>query len=45
MTRANGRPAVKLSDNPTKAMGPPDEIARYKKTFEVGAQEARPALV
>ncbi len=42
---ANGRPTVKLSDNPTKAMGPPDEIARYKKTFEVGAQEARPALV
>jgi nicotinate phosphoribosyltransferase len=42
---ANGHPAVKLSDNPTKAMGPPAEIARYKRIFEVGAQEARPALV
>ncbi|MEM0943104.1 MAG: nicotinate phosphoribosyltransferase [Pseudomonadota bacterium] len=42
---ANGRPTVKLSDNPTKAMGPADEIARYKRVFEVGAQEARPVLV
>jgi nicotinate phosphoribosyltransferase len=42
---ANGHAAVKLSDNPTKAMGPPAEIARYKRIFEVGAQEARPALV
>lgn len=36
---ANGRPTVKLSDNPEKAMGPPDEIARYKRVFEVGEQE------
>lgn len=36
---ANGRPTVKLSDNPAKAMGPPDEIARYKRVFGVGAQE------
>lgn len=42
---ANGRPAVKLSDNPTKAMGPAAEIARYKRVFEVGEQVARQAVV
>lgn len=37
VTGANGRPAVKLSDNLTKATGPADEIARYKRVFgEVG---------
>ncbi|SNX69650.1 nicotinate phosphoribosyltransferase [Cereibacter ovatus] len=35
---ANGRPTVKLSDNPLKAMGPADEIARYKRVFGVGEQ-------
>jgi nicotinate phosphoribosyltransferase len=33
VTRANGRPAVKLSDNPGKALGEPDEIARYLRVF------------
>jgi len=42
---ANDAPTVKLSDNPAKAMGPPDEIARYKRVFGVGAQEAQPVLV
>ncbi|MEM9045738.1 MAG: nicotinate phosphoribosyltransferase [Pseudomonadota bacterium] len=42
---ANGRATVKLSDNPTKAMGPAEEIARYKQVFGVGAQEAREVLV
>ena len=36
---ANGRPTVKLSDNPRKAMGPAEEVARYKRVFSVGAQE------
>ncbi|SHF11040.1 nicotinate phosphoribosyltransferase [Loktanella atrilutea] len=36
---ADGRPTVKLSDNPNKAMGPAAEIARYKRVFGVGAQE------
>ncbi|SFR33552.1 nicotinate phosphoribosyltransferase [Litoreibacter janthinus] len=36
---ANGRPTVKLSDNPRKAMGPADEIERYKRVFGVGDQE------
>ncbi|MDP4034493.1 MAG: nicotinate phosphoribosyltransferase [Pseudorhodobacter sp.] len=35
---ANGRPTVKLSDNPNKAMGPADEIARYKRVFGIGEQ-------
>ncbi|WP_029348954.1 nicotinate phosphoribosyltransferase [Bosea sp. 117] len=42
---ANGRPTVKLSDNPTKAMGPPEEIERYKRVFGVGAQQERAVLV
>lgn len=42
---ANGRPTVKLSDNPSKAMGPADEIARYKRVFGVGEQVARDVLV
>jgi nicotinate phosphoribosyltransferase len=28
-----GRPAVKLSDNPAKFLGPADEIARYERVF------------
>ena len=42
---ANGRPTVKLSDNPLKAMGPAEEIARYKRVFGVGAQAAREVQV
>jgi nicotinate phosphoribosyltransferase len=37
-----GRPAVKLSDNPNKATGPADEIERYRLVFgtaPVGAAE------
>lgn len=33
VTEANGRPAVKLSDNPLKATGDQKEIARYLKVF------------
>jgi nicotinate phosphoribosyltransferase len=35
---ANGRPTVKLSDNPNKAMGPGLEVERYKRVFGVGHQ-------
>ena len=42
---ANGRPTVKLSDNPVKAMGPEAEIARYKRVFGVGEQERREVVV
>ena len=37
---ANGKPTVKLSDNPNKAMGPVKEIDRYKQVFGVGDQTA-----
>ncbi|WP_171209222.1 MULTISPECIES: nicotinate phosphoribosyltransferase [unclassified Ruegeria] len=42
---ANGRPTVKLSDNPEKAMGPKDQIERYKRVFGVGAQQAIEVIV
>lgn len=42
---ADGRPTVKLSDNPSKAMGPEDEIARYKRVFDIGAQAAQDVFV
>jgi len=42
---AGGRPCVKLSDNPAKAMGPADEVARYRRAFGHAAGAARPALV
>ena len=38
---ANGRSTVKLSDNPLKAMGPAEEIERYKRVFGLGAQTPR----
>jgi nicotinate phosphoribosyltransferase len=42
---ADGRPTVKLSDNPRKAMGPLAEVERYKRVFGVGAQVAREVVV
>jgi nicotinate phosphoribosyltransferase len=42
---AEGRPTVKLSDNPEKAMGPASEIARYKRVFGVGEQERMAVVV
>ena len=42
---ADGRPTVKLSDNPNKAMGPSSEIARYKKVFGVGEQAPMDVVV
>jgi nicotinate phosphoribosyltransferase len=42
---ANGRPTVKLSDNPAKAMGPKDEVERYKRVFGVGQQEMQEVVV
>jgi nicotinate phosphoribosyltransferase len=42
---ADGRPAVKLSDNPMKAMGPPAEVERYRRVFQVGAQVSLPVAV
>jgi nicotinate phosphoribosyltransferase len=42
---ANGRATVKLSDNPNKAMGPEEEIDRYKRVFDVGNQSDMEVLV
>jgi nicotinate phosphoribosyltransferase len=33
VSTVEGRPAVKLSDNYAKALGPEDEIERYRKVF------------
>jgi nicotinate phosphoribosyltransferase len=33
LSEVDGRPAVKLSDNYSKAMGPPAEIDRYRRIF------------
>jgi nicotinate phosphoribosyltransferase len=42
---ANGSPTVKLSDNPNKAMGPTDQIDRYKRVFGVGEQQEMDVIV
>ncbi len=45
VTSANGRPAVKLSDNPAKATGDPAEIARYLRVFgDAGRVESAVAV-
>jgi nicotinate phosphoribosyltransferase len=45
VTAADGRPAVKLSDNYLKASGPPDEIARYRAVFGTAGVENAPLVV
>ncbi|MEL7165048.1 MAG: nicotinate phosphoribosyltransferase [Pseudomonadota bacterium] len=42
---ADGKPTVKLSDNPNKAMGPEPEVERYKRVFNVGEQSPLDVLV
>ena len=42
---ADGRPTVKLSDNPSKSMGPAEEIARYSRVFQIGEQVAQKIIV
>ena len=42
---ANGRPAVKLSDNPNKAIGIPSEIERYLRVFGAEGRVKQPILV
>jgi nicotinate phosphoribosyltransferase len=39
-TRANGRGLVKLSDNPAKAVGHPDDVERYKRAAGYAARQA-----
>jgi nicotinate phosphoribosyltransferase len=40
-----GRPAIKLSDNPRKSTGPADEIARYRRVFNTPAVDPTEPLV
>jgi nicotinate phosphoribosyltransferase len=41
----NGRPAVKLSDNPSKSTGPAEEVARYRRVFNTPAGVPQEVLV
>jgi nicotinate phosphoribosyltransferase len=43
IVEVEGRPAVKLSDNPAKFLGPKDEIARYERVFAYQPGPSRPA--
>ena len=45
VSEANGRPAVKLSDNPEKATGEPAEIERYLRLFGSEGRVDQPVLV
>jgi nicotinate phosphoribosyltransferase len=45
LTDVEGRPAVKLSDNYSKAMGPLEEIERYRRVFGTAGVANVPVLV
>ena len=45
LTSANGRPAVKLSDNYSKAMGPATEVERYRKVFGSAGVKDAPVVI
>lgn len=45
VTRVNGRPAVKLSDNPAKATGEPNELERYLRVFGAAGRAVQPVRV
>ncbi|MGF0537842.1 nicotinate phosphoribosyltransferase [Agrobacterium sp. ES01] len=45
VSEANGRPAVKLSDNPRKATGDPAEVERYIKFFGSDDRVDQPVFV
>jgi nicotinate phosphoribosyltransferase len=45
VSEANGRPALKLSDNPNKAMGIPSEVARYLRVFGTEGRVEQPVSI
>lgn len=45
VTAANGRPAVKLSDNEAKPTGPADEVLRYREIFGRAGVRRREVVV
>ena len=44
LSDADGRPAAKLSDNMSKALGPPAEIERYRRVFGVEGIGEKPVI-
>ena len=44
VTEVDGRPAVKLSDNYSKALGPPSEIERYRRVFGTAGVSNTPVI-
>jgi nicotinate phosphoribosyltransferase len=45
LVEANGHPAVKLSDNYAKAIGPADEVPRYRRVFGAAGMAEAPTRV
>ena len=45
LSEVEGRPAVKLSDNPSKALGNPTETERYRRIFGVAGLAEEPVFV
>ena len=45
LNSADGMPTVKLSDNPNKATGPADAVARYRRVFNSPVLAEEPVLV
>ena len=45
LSEVDGRPAVKLSDNYSKALGPPAEIDRYRRIFGTAGVADAPVLI
>jgi nicotinate phosphoribosyltransferase len=45
LVSVEGRPAIKLSDNPRKATGPAEEVERYRQVFGTVAVEAVEVVV
>ena len=44
VSSVEGRPAVKLSDNYAKALGPPSEVARYRRVFGTAGASNVPVI-
>src|SRR5271168_3670631 len=44
VSSVEGRPAVKLSDNYAKALGPPEEIERYRRVFGTAGTSNVPVI-
>jgi nicotinate phosphoribosyltransferase len=45
VSEANGRPALKLSDKPNKALGLPGEVARYLRIFGTEGRVEQPVSI